>query len=128
MSVNLVFSHLGFWREILFLVAPFPDRCLLVPFHTLVKQCCTFKMQYLFLTDSRNKIYKNSTLQLGIRLFDGVYFNDFLLCLYLFGNSCSLGLHLPHVLIVFCLLVLISACQGIKKEACSMIPIVPGHC
>ena len=34
--VNLVFSHLGFWRWNLFLIAPFPDLCLLVPFlHTL---------------------------------------------------------------------------------------------
>ena len=30
--VNLVFSHLGFWSENLFLIAPFPDLCLLVPF------------------------------------------------------------------------------------------------
>ena len=30
--VNLVFSHLGFWSENLFLIASFPDRCLLVPF------------------------------------------------------------------------------------------------
>ena len=30
--VNLVFSHLGFWSGNLFLIAPFPDRCLLVPF------------------------------------------------------------------------------------------------
>ena len=30
--VNLVFSHLGFWSGILFLIAPFPDLCLLVPF------------------------------------------------------------------------------------------------
>ena len=30
--VSLVFSHLGFWSENLFLVAPFPDLCLLVPF------------------------------------------------------------------------------------------------
>ena len=32
--VSLVFSHLGFWSGILFLIAPFPDLCLLVPF------CC----------------------------------------------------------------------------------------
>ena len=25
-------SHLGFWSGNLFLIAPFPDRCLLVPF------------------------------------------------------------------------------------------------
>ena len=29
--VNLVFPHLGFWSGNLFLIAPFPDRCLLVP-------------------------------------------------------------------------------------------------
>ena len=30
--VNLVFSRLGFWSGNLFLIAPFPDLCLLVPF------------------------------------------------------------------------------------------------
>ena len=30
--VGLVFSRLGFWGGILFLVAPFPDLCLLVLF------------------------------------------------------------------------------------------------
>ena len=33
--VSLVFSHLGFWSGNLFLIAPFPDLCLLVPFYTL---------------------------------------------------------------------------------------------
>ena len=33
--VGLVFSHLGFWSGNLFLIAPFPDLCLLVPFHIL---------------------------------------------------------------------------------------------
>ena len=33
--VSLVFSHLGFWSGNLFLVALFPDLCLLVPFYTL---------------------------------------------------------------------------------------------
>ena len=28
---NLVFSHLGFWSGNPFLIAPFPDRCLLLP-------------------------------------------------------------------------------------------------
>ena len=32
LTVNLVFPHLGFWSGNLFLIAPFPDRCLLVPF------------------------------------------------------------------------------------------------
>ena len=31
--VNLVFSHLDFWSGNLFLIAPFPDLCLLVPFY-----------------------------------------------------------------------------------------------
>ena len=29
----MVFSHLGFWSGNLFLIAPFPDLCLLVPFY-----------------------------------------------------------------------------------------------
>ena len=31
--VSLFFSHLGFWSGNLFLIAPFPGLCLLVPFH-----------------------------------------------------------------------------------------------
>ena len=31
--VSLVFSHLGFWSGNLFLIAPLPDLCLLVPFY-----------------------------------------------------------------------------------------------
>ena len=34
--VSLVFSHLGFWSGNLFLIAPFPDLCLLVPFYKTV--------------------------------------------------------------------------------------------
>ena len=30
LTVSLVFSHLGFWSGRLFLIAPFPDLCLLV--------------------------------------------------------------------------------------------------
>ena len=33
--VSLVFSHLGFWSGNLFLIAPFSDLCLLVPFNNL---------------------------------------------------------------------------------------------
>ena len=33
--VSLFFSHLGFWSGNLFLIAPFPDLCLLVPFQYL---------------------------------------------------------------------------------------------
>ena len=34
--VNLVFSHLGFWSGNLFLIAPFPDLCLLVLFYSRI--------------------------------------------------------------------------------------------
>ena len=30
-----LFSHLGFWSGNLYLIAPFPDLCLLVPFYVL---------------------------------------------------------------------------------------------
>ena len=33
--VSLVFSHLWFWSGNLFLIAPFPDLCLLVPYYEL---------------------------------------------------------------------------------------------
>ena len=36
--VGLVFSRLGFWSGSLFLIAPFPDLCLLVPFHRFPAQ------------------------------------------------------------------------------------------
>ena len=36
--VSLVFSHLGFWSGNLFLIAPFPDLCLLVPFCTWMRR------------------------------------------------------------------------------------------
>ena len=36
--VSLVFSHLGFWSGNLFLIAPFPDLCLLVPFSVCVNE------------------------------------------------------------------------------------------
>ena len=34
--VSLVFSNLGFWSGNRFLIAPFPDLCLLVPFSCLL--------------------------------------------------------------------------------------------
>ena len=41
--VSLVFSHLRFWSGNLFLIAPFPDLCLLVPFskikNLLLRNC-----------------------------------------------------------------------------------------
>ena len=43
-----VFSHLGFWSGNLFLIAPFPDLCLLVPL------CVTFWRECLFDDDRTN--------------------------------------------------------------------------
>ena len=40
--VSLVFSHLGFWSGNLFLIAPFPDLCLLVPSHFNSYTCIRF--------------------------------------------------------------------------------------
>ena len=37
--VSLVFSHLGFWSGSLFLIAPFPDLCLLVLFFRTFSLC-----------------------------------------------------------------------------------------
>ena len=45
--VSLVFSHLGFWSGNLFLIAPFPDLCLLVPFlHANVQWVYIMYTQY----------------------------------------------------------------------------------
>ena len=38
--VSLFFSHLGFWSGNLFLIVPFPDLCLLVPFCGLADNIC----------------------------------------------------------------------------------------
>ena len=43
--VSLVFSHLGFWSGNLFLIAPFPDLCLLVPLNET-----NISDKYLFFT------------------------------------------------------------------------------
>ena len=39
--VSLVFSRLGFWGGNLFLIAPFPDLCLLVPLNTTFIFTCS---------------------------------------------------------------------------------------
>ena len=49
--VNLVFSHLGFWSGNLFLIAPFPDLCLLVP--SFVQSCSC----HLVESDVSDKIF-----------------------------------------------------------------------
>ena len=46
--ISLVFSHLGFWSGNLFLIAPFPDLCLLVPFYKAI--------EYIYFGDNTNKL------------------------------------------------------------------------
>ena len=43
--VNLVFSHLGFWNGNFFLIAPFPDRCLLILF---LQYGSNYRIDYYF--------------------------------------------------------------------------------
>ena len=49
--VSFVFSHLGFWSGNLFLIAPFPDLCLLVPFHVVEVYASVFKILHRHLRD-----------------------------------------------------------------------------
>ena len=62
--VSLVFSHLGFWSGNLFLIAPFPDLCLLVLFFlhlfhllsvkTFILNTCNDHLIDLMITDTHN--------------------------------------------------------------------------
>ena len=51
--VSLGHSHLGFWSLNLFLIAPFPDLCLFVPF-----QPENFVILLIFVSDF-DKLYQN---------------------------------------------------------------------
>ena len=54
--VSLVFSHLGFWSGNLFLIAPFPDLCLLVPFYVdFPLECYKFTV-ILFVAKSKGSL------------------------------------------------------------------------
>ena len=49
--VSLGFSHLGFWSGNLFLIAPFPDLCLLVPSY-MYNRSTTLECSLLFVVVS----------------------------------------------------------------------------
>ena len=55
--VSLVFSHLGFWSGNLFLIAPFPDLCLLVPIYIYSKNKEKIKVNFF----SASKLRPTST-------------------------------------------------------------------
>ena len=58
--VSLVFSHLGFWSGNLFLIAPFPDLCLLVPFHEKCQdQKADIYMALVNFTKNLNKVVRD---------------------------------------------------------------------
>ena len=64
--VSLVFSHLGFWSGNLFLIAPFPDLCLLVPsYGVYISQLIRFARVCNHVTDfnARNKCLTAKLLQ-----------------------------------------------------------------
>ena len=44
--VSLVFSHFGFWSGERFLIAPFPDLCLLVPFYSNIKYFLSIRVLF----------------------------------------------------------------------------------
>ena len=61
--VSLVFSHLGFWSGNLFLIAPFPDLCLLVPFFETSSKTWTFVGETMlagFIEEVRTGFYPES--------------------------------------------------------------------
>ena len=65
--VSLVFSHLGFWSGNLFLIAPFPDLCLLVPFSRIVLESYVVEV-YLLSVFLRAFVSKHGFERLGFRI------------------------------------------------------------
>ena len=53
LTVSLVFSHLGFWSGNLFLIAPFPDLCLLVPFQR--RRCLNIMVIYMYIAPGQGQ-------------------------------------------------------------------------
>ena len=89
--VSLVFSHLGFWSGNLFLIAPFPDLCLLVPF-----DCNYFIIDY---SENNNFFYfKDHTPDLMKPAPN--YFAPILSSL-LFPSNIKLSVALPQIICIF---------------------------
>ena len=57
--VSLFFSHLGFCSGNLFLIAPFPDLCLLVPFYIVLlnKKYTLSRYYFHMMSQNINNIY-----------------------------------------------------------------------
>ena len=60
--VSLVFSHLGFWSGSLFLIAHFPDLCLLVLFYscigTIIVHMINKRHNLLVIISNSNLVHK----------------------------------------------------------------------
>ena len=74
--VNLVFPKIGFWIGDFFLIAPFPDHCVLLPFHTLWSNTALELVLSDTLPHSKPRVvnsrYRNKTpfqLQLTLMIF-----------------------------------------------------------
>ena len=57
------FTHLGFWSENFFLIAPFPDDCLLVPFSVFN---WLYLCAYLFFNGMSNKALNERNSQRAV--------------------------------------------------------------
>ena len=55
--VSLVFSHFGFWSGNLFLIAPFPDLCLLVPFNFIFSILIGCFIHHSHLIENERTVY-----------------------------------------------------------------------
>ena len=64
--VSLVFSHLGFWSGNLFLIAPFPDLRLLVPFSIQDQGGLTILPVYAYTLAAQNTVIKRLMLILYV--------------------------------------------------------------
>ena len=83
--VSLVFSHLDFWSGSLFLIAPFPDLCLLVLFCILTPEHATGSFEIAYLVGGvKNQLAKTSVAESnvsGVRQL-GVLMGADKICLY----------------------------------------------
>ena len=83
--VGLVFSHLGFWSGNLFLIAPFPDLCLLVPLHDYSH---FIKCSYFIKTKVENSININGSVNKSAKAEDSLERRPYYFC----GKQCRCAL------------------------------------
>ena len=70
---GLVFSRLGFWSGNLFLIAPFPDLCLLVPFFSLMSIRITCVMCVCFIHVKQNIFSNFVYAKIGLRYINNLH-------------------------------------------------------